>query len=87
MLKFPGKLVYLPITGHLHIQLACKADQLTEQIHFSLHHLIAELFDSADDQPKVDVIDTNEIDPYSLIGFDKVLMTKAAVEKIEAWLS
>lgn len=37
--------------------------------------------------PKVDVIDTNEIDPYSLIGFDKVLMTKAAVEKVEAWLA
>lgn len=37
--------------------------------------------------PKVDVIDTNEIDPYSLIGFEKVLMTKAAVEKVEAWLS
>ena len=37
--------------------------------------------------PKVDVIDTNEIDPYSLIGFEKVLMTQAAVEKVEAWLS
>lgn len=37
--------------------------------------------------PKVDVIDTNEIDPYSLIGFDKVLMTQAAVAKVEAWLS
>ncbi|MDB9751617.1 50S ribosomal protein L4 [Gammaproteobacteria bacterium] len=37
--------------------------------------------------PKVDVIDTNEIDPYSLIGFDKVLMTQAAIEKVEAWLS
>ena len=37
--------------------------------------------------PKVDVIDTNEIDPYSLIGFDKVLMTQAAVTKVEAWLS
>ena len=37
--------------------------------------------------PKVDVIDTNEIDPYSLIGFENVLMTQAAVEKVEAWLS
>lgn len=37
--------------------------------------------------PKVDVIDTNEIDPYSLVGFEKVLMTQAAVEKVEAWLS
>ena len=32
--------------------------------------------------PKVDVIDTNEIDPYSLIGFDKVLMTQAALKKL-----
>jgi large subunit ribosomal protein L4 len=36
--------------------------------------------------PMVDVIDTTEIDPYSLIGFSNVLMTKAAVEKVEAWL-
>ena len=37
--------------------------------------------------PKVDVMDTNEIDPYSLIGFEKVLITQAAVEKVEEWLS
>ncbi len=37
--------------------------------------------------PKVDIIDTTEIDPYSLIGFDRVLITKAALEKVEAWLS
>ena len=37
--------------------------------------------------PRVDIIDTSEIDPYSLIGFDKVLITKTALEKVEAWLS
>jgi len=37
--------------------------------------------------PKIDVIDTSEMDPYSLIGFDNVLMTKAAVDKVEAWLA
>ena len=37
--------------------------------------------------PKVDIIDTTEIDPYSLIGFDRVLITKAALEKVEAWLA
>lgn len=36
--------------------------------------------------PMVDVIDTTEIDPYSLIGFKNVLMTRAAKEKVEAWL-
>ena len=37
--------------------------------------------------PKVDVMDSSEIDPYSLIGFEKVLITQAAVEKVEEWLS
>ena len=32
-------------------------------------------------------MDSNEIDPYSLIGFEKVLITQAAVEKVEEWLS
>jgi len=37
--------------------------------------------------PGVDVIDTQEINPYALIGFENVVLTKAAVEKVEAWLS
>ena len=37
--------------------------------------------------PHVDIIDTTEIDPYSLIGFNKVLITRSALEKVEAWLS
>ena len=37
--------------------------------------------------PKVDVMDSNEINPYSLIGFEKILITQAAVEKVEEWLS
>ncbi len=37
--------------------------------------------------PCVDVIDTREINPYYLIGFEKVLMTKGALEKVEKWLS
>lgn len=51
-------------------------EELTENLYFGIRNL-----------PKADVIDTNEIDPYSLIGFEKVLMTKSAVEKVEAWLS
>lgn len=51
-------------------------EELTENLYFGIRNL-----------PKADVIDTNEIDPYSLIGFEKVLITKAAVEKVEAWLS
>ena len=37
--------------------------------------------------PTVDVIDTAEINPYTLIGFDNVVMTKGALDKVEAWLS
>ena len=36
--------------------------------------------------PMVDVIDTTEIDPYTLIGFGNVLITKTAVDKVETWL-
>ncbi|MBI4005704.1 MAG: 50S ribosomal protein L4 [Gammaproteobacteria bacterium] len=37
--------------------------------------------------PCVDVIDTREINPYYLIGFEKVLMTKGALVKVEKWLA
>ena len=37
--------------------------------------------------PCVNLIDMAEINPYCLIGYEKVLLTKAAVEKVEAWLS
>ena len=37
--------------------------------------------------PKVHVINADQIDPYSLVGFDKVLITKAALDKVEAWLA
>ena len=37
--------------------------------------------------PGIAIIKTNELNPHSLIGFDKVLMTKAALEKTETWLS
>ena len=45
------------------------------------------LYLAARNVPRVDVIDTVAINPYTLIGFDKVIMTKGAVEKVEAWLS
>ncbi len=51
-------------------------EELTENLYFGIRNL-----------PKADVIDSDEIDPYSLIGFEKVLITQAAVTKVEAWLS
>lgn len=37
--------------------------------------------------PCVDIINAVEINPYTLIGYEKVLMTKQAVQKVEAWLA
>lgn len=37
--------------------------------------------------PQVEIINTGDIDPYTLIGFRNVLITKAAVEKVESWLT
>ena len=45
------------------------------------------LYLAARNVPRVDVIDTVAINPYTLIGFNNVVMTKGAVEKVEAWLS
>ena len=51
-------------------------DEVSENLYLSIRNL-----------PRVDVIDTGEINPYSLIGFENVLLTRSAVEKVEAWLS
>ena len=51
-------------------------DEVSENLYLSTRNI-----------PRVDVIDTQEINPYSLIGFENVLLTKGAVEKVEAWLS
>lgn len=37
--------------------------------------------------PRVSVIDVRSVNPYDLVGYDKVLMTKQAVTNVEAWLS
>ena len=58
-----------------------------EEVLIVTEELNESLYLGARNLPRVDVIDTEEINPYSLIGFEKVLMTQAAVEKVEAWLS
>jgi large subunit ribosomal protein L4 len=42
---------------------------------------------SARNLPKVDVVAEHEIDPVSLIAFEKVLITEGAVKKIEERLA
>lgn len=44
------------------------------------------LYLAARNVPKVDVVDTAAIDPVSLVGFDKVIVTVAALKKIEEML-
>ncbi len=50
------------------------------------NELSENLFLSARNIPKVDVIDVEEVDPYLLVGFEKVIMTQSALENIEASL-
>jgi len=50
-------------------------DEVTENLYLSTRNI-----------PNVDVIDSREINPYSLIGFENVLLTKSAIENVESWL-
>ena len=36
--------------------------------------------------PRIAVVLTHEIDPYSLIGFNRVLITTTALEEVQRWL-
>jgi large subunit ribosomal protein L4 len=37
--------------------------------------------------PCVNVVDTQEINPYTLIGYENIVMTKDAAQKVETWLA
>lgn len=37
--------------------------------------------------PHVNIVDTMEINPFTLIGYENVVMTREALQKVEAWLS
>ncbi len=53
---------------------------VTEAVDFPLYL-------SARNVPHVDIIDVEIIDPVSLVRFDKVVMTKQALESVKEWLS
>lgn len=53
---------------------------ITEAVDFPLYL-------SARNVPHVDIIDVEIIDPVSLVRFDKVVMTKQALESVKEWLS
>ncbi len=50
-------------------------DTISEALHLSTRNLA-----------RVAVVNTHEIDPYSLVGFDRVLITRTALEQVEQWL-
>ena len=50
-------------------------DNISEELHLSTRNLV-----------RVAVINPQEIDPYSLVGFDRVLITGAALEQVQKWL-
>jgi large subunit ribosomal protein L4 len=52
------------------------ADEVTENLYLAARNL-----------HKVDVLDANGLDPVSLIGFEKVLMTVPALKKVEEMLA
>jgi large subunit ribosomal protein L4 len=52
------------------------ADEVAENLYLAARNL-----------HKVDVLDVAGLDPVSLIGFEKVLMTVPAVKKVEEMLS
>ena len=50
-------------------------DTISEALHLATRNL-----------PRVAVVHTHEIDPYSLVGFDRVLITTTALEAVQQWL-
>ena len=53
---------------------------ITAEVNRSLHLAMRNL-------PGVSLIDVSAINPYSLVGFEKVLIDKSALQQVQAWLS
>lgn len=45
------------------------------------------LYLAARNIPHVNVVDVSAVDPVTLLSYEKVVMTEAAVKQVEAWLS
>lgn len=73
---------------------APKTKQLNEKLKnmgvsnaLIVHHEVDDnLFLSARNLPHVDVVSTKRVDPVSLVGFEKVIMTVPAVKELEEML-
>jgi large subunit ribosomal protein L4 len=51
------------------------------------HEADENLYMAARNLYKVDIIEVGGVDPVSLVGFDKILITTPALKQIEEWLS
>lgn len=62
-------------------------DLSLENVLVITHEADENLYLAARNLHKVDVMEVGAMDPVSLVGFDKVLVTTAALKQIEEWLS
>jgi large subunit ribosomal protein L4 len=69
-------------------ELAGKLKDLSlENVLLVTHEANENLYLAARNLHKVDVMEVGAMDPVSLVGFDKVLVTTPALKQIEEWLS
>jgi large subunit ribosomal protein L4 len=69
-------------------ELAGKLKELSlENVLLVTHEANENLYLAARNLHKVDVMEVGAMDPVSLVGFDKVLVTTPALKQIEEWLS
>jgi large subunit ribosomal protein L4 len=62
-------------------------DLSLENVLLVTHEANENLYLAARNLHKVDVMEVGAMDPVSLVGFDKVLVTTPALKQIEEWLS
>ena len=76
------------VSSHKTKDLVAKLNEFAlDNVLIVAEDIAEDLFLAARNLHKVDVLDAAGLDPVSLIGFDKVLMTVPALKKVEEMLS
>jgi large subunit ribosomal protein L4 len=69
-------------------ELKTKLDELSANNALIITHQADEnLYLASRNLPYVDVIEAGAIDPVSLVGFDKIVVTTPALKQVEEWLA
>ena len=69
-------------------ELKTKLDELSADNALIITHQADEnLYLASRNLPYVDVIEAGAIDPVSLVGFDKIVVTTPALKQVEEWLA